>query len=422
MKTDRLFHLAPLLIFGAVVHIYLAWVGTLPSQVNPYNDVSLYGSWMQDLINSASSIVAIPGISKPFVYPYPAVAPMLLAFLVGGGITWQTTLNAWLGLISIANLIAVAALVNWGKGSNRAFAAAYYWLIFLGLLGPVALGRIDSVATLFAIFGLVALHQNRIRSAMMLFTLGAWMKIWPVAMAVSLVVSNVRRKALALTAAWTVFCVISTGVVLGLVLFGGGIDQIFGFVLTQNNRGLQIEAPAATFWLWFAKFGLFESSIYFDQGLLTNQIAGQGAFEVASLLSLAMLVAIAITIWLGIKAYRAGAESKALFAVMGLTATLDLIVFNKVGSPQFEGWLAVPIISGILFGISRWHFATITGLTIALLTCLVYPVTYMDLMGLGWLSIGLLTARNALLVGLLVWANLRLKQLGDQRPNDVALN
>ena len=422
LKTSRLFHLAPLLVFGAVVHVYLAWVGTLPSQVNPYNDISLYGSWMQDLTHSASSIVAIPGISKPFVYPYPAVAPMLLAFLVGGGVAWQTTMNAWLALISMANLIAVSALVNWGRGSAKAFTAAYYWLIFVGLLGPVALGRIDSVATLFAIFGLVALNQNHVRRAMILFTMGAWMKIWPVAMAISLFVSDARRKALAVTAAWTVVAVVALGLVLGLVLFGGGVDQIFGFVLTQNNRGLQIEAPAATFWLWFAKFGLFDSSIYFDQGLLTNQIAGQGAFEVASLLTLAMAVAVAITVWLGVKAYRAGADSKALFAVMGLTATLDLIVFNKVGSPQFEGWLAVPIVAGILFGLRRWRFAVLGGLAIALLTYLVYPVAYMDLMGLGWTSIGLLTARNVALIVLLVWANLRLKQLGDQRPNDVALN
>jgi hypothetical protein len=217
LKTSRLFHLAPLLVFGAVVHVYLAWVGTLPSQVNPYNDISLYGSWMQDLTHSASSIVAIPGISKPFVYPYPAVAPMLLAFLVGGGVAWQTTMNAWLALISMANLIAVSALVNWGRGSAKAFTAAYYWLIFVGLLGPVALGRIDSVATLFAIFGLVALNQNRVRRAMILFTMGAWMKIWPVAMAISLFVSDARRKALAVTAAWTVVAVVALGLVLGLV-------------------------------------------------------------------------------------------------------------------------------------------------------------------------------------------------------------
>ena len=178
----------------------------------------------------------------------------------------------------------------------------------------------------------------------------------------------------------------------------------------------------ATFWLWFAKFGLFDSSIYFDQGLLTNQIAGQGAIEVASLLTLAMVVAVAITVWLGVKAYRAGADSKALFAVMGLTATLDLIVFNKVGSPQFEGWLAVPIIAFVIFKQHGWRFATITGLVLAFLTNLIYPVFYLDLMGMGWTSIGLLTVRNLLLIGFLVWANIKLSGLSKSKPAEVAIS
>lgn len=421
LKT-KIYRLTPLLSFGALVHLYVALIGTLPSPVSPFNDVSLYGSWMQDMIHSASSIIQIPGISKAFVYPYPAVAPMLLAFLVGGGVTWQTTMQAWLALISIANLVAVAALVNWGRGSTRAFQAAYFWLIFLALLGPVGLGRIDSVATLFAVFGVVALHQDRVRTAVVLFTLGAWMKIWPVALALSLFVADARKAVLARASLAAALIVMVVGVVLGLILFGGGADHLLGFVFTQNERGLQIEAPAATLWLWFAKFGLFESSIYFDQGLLTNQIAGVGALEVASILGAVMLVAVGMTVWLGIKAHRAGADAKTLFAVMGLTATLDLIVFNKVGSPQFEGWLAVSVIAGVLFGLPRWRFAVVSTLIIALLTYLVYPATYMDLMGLGWLSIGLLTARNLALIGLLIWANLRLKQLSNKRADYVALD
>ena len=54
----------------------------------------------------------------------------------------------------------------------------------------------------------------RIRGAMILFTMGAWMKIWPVAMAISLFVSDARRKALAVTAAWTVVAVVALGLVL----------------------------------------------------------------------------------------------------------------------------------------------------------------------------------------------------------------
>jgi hypothetical protein len=45
------------------------------------------------------------------------------------------------------------------------------------------------------------------------------------------------------------------------------------------------------------------------------------------------------------------------------------------------------------------------------LTNLVYPISYMDLMGLGDVSVTLLTLRNLFLVLMLVWANLRLGSL-----------
>jgi hypothetical protein len=123
------------------------------------------------------------------------------------------------------------------------------------------------------------------------------------------------------------------------------------------------------------------------------------------------VAALAITVWLGFRAHKAGAKSKHLFAIMSLTATLDLIVFNKVGSPQFEGWLAVPIMAGILFGVSRWRAATVMALAIGLLTNLLYPIFYSDLTMLGPVGVGLLTARNLLLIALLVWSNIRLTRL-----------
>jgi len=83
-------------------------------------------------------------------------------------------------------------------------------------------------------------------------------------------------------------------------------------------------------------------------------------------------------------------------------------VFNKVGSPQFELWLSVPLMAGILLGVPRWRFALIGGLAVGLLTNLLYPIFYMDLMGLGNLGVWILTIRNAALVVLLVWANMKL--------------
>jgi uncharacterized membrane protein YGL010W len=67
--------------------------------------------------------------------------------------------------------------------------------------------------------------------------------------------------------------------------------------------------------------------------------------------------------------------------------------------------------AGVLFELPKWRLPVALGLSIALLTNLLYPIFYMDLMVLGWLGITILTLRNALLVALLVWANMRLSKL-----------
>jgi hypothetical protein len=101
--------------------------------------------------------------------------------------------------------------------------------------------------------------------------------------------------------------------------------------------------------------------------------------------------------------------------VVALTAVLDLIVFNKVGSPQFMIWLAVPIAAWIFFELPKAKAAVAFGLVIAALTQLVYPILYIDLMGLGDSSMVALTLRNAALLAFLVWANLQLSALTRNR-------
>ncbi len=394
MTNKRALHLAGILFATVLVHLWLIFQASLQPSVMPLNDLNLYGSWMAE--QQSLGFQQVYGLTRDWVYPFVAQAPMLLAAFIGGG---SGLLNGWLALVTLLNLLAIGELVAWGRGAAANFKGAWFWLLFMALLGPVAIGRIDSVATVLAVFGLVALGHNRLTTAMILFTSGAWMKIWPVALALAIFLADKRRKLIFLVAAATSAIFLALG-----ALLGGGL-QVFSFISKQGDRALQIEAPIATIWLWLAKFNLANSTIYFDNNLLTNQIAGQGALEVSALMTPAMAVALAITAWLGVRAYQAGAPTNHLFAAIALTATLDLIVFNKVGSPQFEGWLAVPLIAGIIFNAPKWRTAVLGGLVIALLTNLVYPIFYIDLMGLGWLSLITLTIRNLALIWLLVWAN-----------------
>jgi hypothetical protein len=75
-----------------------------------------------------------------------------------------------------------------------------------------------------------------------------------------------------------------------------------------------------------------------------------------------------------LKARRAGSKPERVIAVAALTATLDLIVFNKVGSPQYQIWLVAPVMLGLAFGLKNWRLPTFGVLALALLTQLVYPI------------------------------------------------
>lgn len=394
MTNKGSLHFAGILFATVLVHLWLIFEASLQLAVMPLNDLNLYGSWMSE--QESMGFQAVYGLTRDWVYPFVAQLPMLLAAAIGGG---SGLLNGWLALVALLNLMAVGELVGWGRGAASDFKGAWFWLLFMALLGPVAIGRIDSVATVLAVFGLVALTRNRLTTAMILFTGGAWMKIWPASLALAIFLADKRRKLIFLVAAATSGTFLALG-----ALLGGGL-QMFSFISKQGDRALQIEAPIATIWLWLAKFNLANATIYFDNNLLTNQIAGLGALEVSALMTPVMAVALAITAWLGVRAYKVGAPTNHVFAAIALTATLDLIVFNKVGSPQFEGWLAVPLIAGIIFKAPKWGAAVVGGLGIALLTHLVYPIFYIDLMGLGWLSLVTLTIRNLALIWLLVWAN-----------------
>ena len=344
------------------------------------------------------------GIAQPFVYPYPSLVPMWLASFIGGA---SGILVGWCLLVGVLNALAVGSLTKWGRGATSSFLAAWTWLWFLWLLGPSAIGRIDAISVAVAIFGLVAFKEGNIFKAVAFFTMGAWLKIWPVALALGAFIAD-KAKRQAIVAGSSI-----VAVVLVVAALAGANSSLFSFVSTQGNRGIQIESPIATFWLWAAKLGADDSKagIYYDEKIITNQVYGPLVSEISSLMTAVMFIALAITAFLAFKALKAGANRNQIFVITSTTAVLDLIVFNKVGSPQFMAWLALPLIALILFEIKKIAMPIAGFCAIALLTNLVYPISYMDLMGLGDVSVTLLTLRNLFLVLMLVWANLRLGSL-----------
>jgi len=402
MAIRKFAHLAALLTANLLAHFWLFVFADVFKRVAPMNDVLLYGYWLQQMQANGS----ILGVNQDFVYPAPALIPMFLAKLIGGNLG---ILVGWTTMVAVLSSLALIAMVQTSGSSKASFLAGWFWVTSIMLLGPVSISRIDVFAAILALFGVVAIAQSRLRTAISLFTFGAWIKIWPFALALGMFFAERGKNVIAAIATGLSFAIL-----LVAFLFGGNLS-VLSFLYTQGDRGIQIESVVATFWLWAAKLGLPNAGIYFDQQMLTNQVSGIYAVEVGNLITLAMFVALAITGWLGWRAAKAGAARVQVFAAVGLTAVLDLIVFNKVGSPQFMIWLAVPIAAWIFFELPRAKAAVVFGLTISALTQLVYPILYIDLMGLGDSSMLALTARNVGLLLFLVWANRQLSALAKTR-------
>jgi hypothetical protein len=119
-------------------------------------------------------------------------------------------------------------------------------------------------------------------------------------------------------------------------------------------------------------------------------------------------VAVVIIAALGIRATRRGVASGDLLPPLTLALVVALIVFNKVGSPQFISWLAVPLILGLVTSATgrggSFRTPAVLGLVIAALTQVIYPYLYLELLYVQPIMLIVLTARNLLLIVLLGWA------------------
>ena len=99
-----------------------------------------------------------------------------------------------------------------------------------------------------------------------------------------------------------------------------------------------------------------------------------------------------------------GAEFDRLFPPLLLALVVTLIAFNKVGSPQFMGWLAAPVIFGLLIRRAAWRAPALLVAVLAALTQLIYPYLYDWLLVAHPAMVLLLTLRNLLEFVLLGWA------------------
>ncbi|GAA1842024.1 glycosyltransferase 87 family protein [Microbacterium koreense] len=375
-----------------VVHVLVAVAGfVMPNQ--PMGDTYLvYEPWALQAVGGQG----IPGVTQPWIYPAVALVPLVVALGLAGPLGYEI---AWAVLVTAIDALVFALLVARGRSRARV-RAAWYWLAFVLALGPVGIYRLDAITAPLAVAACLWLIGRPVVASVLL-TAATWIKVWPAALLAAAFLAMRRRWTLAVTA------VATSAVIVGVATLAGGWTHVFGFVSEQTSRGLQIEAPVSSFYLWQAVAGVEGSFVYYDRDVLTYQVAGPSVDVVIAVMTPLLGIVMAAVLVLGaVKAAR-GASFVRLFPPLALSLVLTLIVVNKVGSPQYLTWLIAPLVFALVIDRSRWRTFAGWALATALLTQVVYPLSYLEVLMVDSFAVAVLTLRNGMLVALLVWAVVR---------------
>jgi hypothetical protein len=393
------------LIAFIAVHLYLYKICTGYQRVGA-SDVTLYQYWAW----RGKALGEWPVINTNWVYPAAALIPVWLAGVVTPA-NGAVYMGCWFVLVTLLDALACLVLLA-SAPARRAYVAIGFWLLFLVALGSTGVTRLDSIIAPITVMALVAAIRHT-RLASVLLTLGAWIKVVPGAIVISLF-------ALARKRFYTVIlpCFIVSAVTVGLAwLLGGTLGNIMSFFTSQSDRGLQIEAVASTpFVLAKAIAGQQTWSYNTDLGCVEVAGAHTGApLVVAHLLNYVLILLALLIGWL---AFRARHRGYTALLIAALATMSGMIVTDKVGSPQYMAWLAPPVVAALAWRKLNRRWAGTAGLllAIAVLTQLIYPLYYNPLLENHWPMLLVYTARNLAVVVLFVLAVFYLWRLGNGRP------
>lgn len=378
------------LVFGAV-HLWLGYLNLYGPGL-PMGDVTyVYLFWVERGLLGNEWV----GIDTSWVYPLLALVPMLASYVFGPDLYGST----WLTIVMMLNAVALVSIIGVQERARHA-AIAWWWMLYLVLLGPIALGRIDAITVPVALVAVMLIARHP-RWGGALLAVGAWIKVWPAGLLLAAFIALRDRGAVLAATVGTSMVVVAAGLALG------GASALLTPITEQTGRGLQVEAPISTVWLWAAAAGEWAARVYYDQGILTWQVIGDGSAQAAAAMTPLLALAVVVIAGLGLIAVRRGVDEVVLFPVLALAMVMALITVNKVGSPQFATWIAVPVVLGLAW--QRWggvsfRVPAVLALVIAALTQVVYPVLYANLLSLELGMLLVLTARNLLYIALLGWA------------------
>ncbi|MET3143874.1 UNVERIFIED_ORG: hypothetical protein ABIB13_003611 [Arthrobacter sp. UYEF2] len=381
----------------AVIHLYfLGWMASFFLNGDTFSDTEQYRQWATDGYNPDS----LDGKISPWVYPVLAQIPILLANIAGPSLY----LLCWFLIIAALNAVGLAFLTR-GPRKVKGIAPAWWWLFFTVFMGYLSFARVEGITAPIVLIALLYAAERPVVAGILL-SIATWLKVWPAAVLVPIVIAS-RKRIQVLASGVAVTAVVGLGTYLS-----GGLTHIMDFLTNQGERGMQLEATFSTPWVWLSVFNIAGSKMADNTAINSTEVYGPGADVAAFLMQPLLILAAMVAAVLLVRALNRGAEREELFLEGALMMTTAFIVFNKVGSPQFIIWLAPVIIAGLTHDWERWKVPAALMMGIAMTTFVIYPLFYTPLIHAHPVMAAILTTRNVLLVVLLWWSVKRTAELG----------
>jgi uncharacterized membrane protein len=381
----------------AVVHLYfLGWMASFFLNGDTFSDTEQYRQWAQDGYNPQN----LDGKISPWVYPVLAQLPIFLANFAGPGLY----LLVWFLIITALNAAGLAFLTR-GFREMSGIAPAWWWLFFTVFMGYLSFARVEGITAPVVLVALLYAAQRPVVAGVLL-SIATWIKVWPAAVLVPIVIAS-RKRLQVVIAGIAVTAAVGLG-----TWVSGGLPHILDFLLNQGERGMQLEATFSTPWVWLSVFDIAGSKMADNTAINSTEVYGPGAGTAAFLMQPLLILAAMGAAILLVRALNRGAEREELFLEGSLMMVTAFIVFNKVGSPQFIIWLAPVIIAGLTHDWERWKVPAALLMGIAMTTFVIYPLFYTPLIHAHPVMAAILTTRNVLLVVLLWWSVQRTAELG----------
>ena len=356
---------------------------------NVFIDITGYGRWAFGTLNGT----AIP--YRDFAWEYP---PMAMPGMLGPAIvtailpTWRYIpyLVAWIVMVLAIDALIMRAIIR-RAGTDVRHPALLVWILGPPLLGALSWTRFDILAAASAFAAILLAGSRRSVASGLASGVGATLKLWP-----SLLAPVQRTRGRALLA--TGLAGLTVLVVAGITFFltgSTGFSQVLNY---QSNRGLQIESLAALPLVWLHHLGIAGYGTRFAYGAF--EITGPGVPPMEKIATVAFAVGLLVVFLGHWRLMRRDARPRGV-ALTGVTLLLVILATNKVFSPQYVLWLLAVVAAAAILDPETWKRHVPPVLVLCLLTQIVFPLFYGDVLFGAWFGLIAMTVRDLVLLYLL---------------------